>query len=243
MRGKRVIQRRQAGGLNPACGCIGILIGTLVVMGVALILLLPALPGLALQFAGFNRRGETATIFQNNAPVAQPIIGAIQPVGVSVSAGSYGRFDLPAGAGYQVTVGTGQAAVAITEQALLDQCRLRSSLCGAGNGQFRNARFDFRPGGAVIYADAFIPTFNLWQTVGLVLEIDASGRQFAIAGVDVGGALYSVPESGLGAEIDEITRTANDALNQLSISISGNGYLLQSIRLDETTFTMLLGRL
>jgi hypothetical protein len=212
-------------------------------MLVALILLLPALPGLALQFAGFNRRGETAAVFQSNLPPAQPITGAVQPVGVSVSAGSYGRFELPAGAGYQVTVGAGQATVAITEQALLDQCRLRSNLCGAGNGQFRNARFDFRPGGAILYADAYISSFNLWQTVGLVLEVDASGRQFTIAGVDVGGALYNVPESGLGTDINRIAEAANDALNQLSVNISGSAYILQSIRLDESSLTLLLGRL
>jgi hypothetical protein len=243
MRGKRVIQRRSPGGISPTCGCLGILFGTGVVMVIALILLLPALPGLALQFAGFSRSGSTASLFQNVPPSAASIPGAIQPVGLSVSAGSYGRFDLPAGAGYQVTVGAGQAAVSITEAGLLDQCRLRSALCGAGDGQFRNARFDFKPGGAVIYVDAFISTFNLWQTVGLVLRVDPSGRQFTVAGVDVGGALYSVPESGLGAEIDRIANAANDALNQLTVNITESTYVLQSIRLDESSLTLLLGRL
>jgi hypothetical protein len=243
MRTKRVIQRRQRGGLNPACGCIGILIGTVIVLGVALIVLLPALPGLALQFAGFNRRGETAAVFQNSAPPAAPIAGAVQPVGVTVSAGRFGQFDLPAGAGYQVTVGPAQSSVTLTEQAMLDQCRLRSALCGAGDGQFRNARFDFRPSGAVIYVDAWLSTFNLWQTVGLVVQLDDSRRQLVVTGVDVGGALYDVPASGLGGEIDRVVGTVNDALDQVTVTISGGRYLLQSIWLDEQALTLVLGQM
>jgi hypothetical protein len=141
---------------------------------------------------------------------------------------------------YQIAVGRSTATVSFTEPALMAICLQRTTLCGSGNSQFRNAQVDLRPGGAVVYADVFIPQVASWQRAGVVLDLDGSRRQLTVAGIDMNGQLYTTSPDGLGVTIAEIERTANDILRQLSLNAGGERYNLAEVRVDDTMLTLIL---
>jgi hypothetical protein len=232
-----------------ACGCIGIVGGAMLVAGIVLLLLIPAMPGLALQFSGFQSKGSTNTVFQNVPPAPTVAVqNAAQPQQATINLGSYGSQPIaiePNQTQYQVVVGTGNtgaplATVSFTESGLMDMCYQRADLCGNSNAQYRNPRLDLRPGGAIIYADVYIPNFGIWQPIGVVLRLDNSQRQFQVAGVDVNGTLYDLPSSGLGDQVADVARVGNDMLNQLSLEASGGRYALSQVIIDDTTLTLVM---
>ena len=91
---------------------------------------------------------------------------------------------------------------------------------------------DLKPGGAVIYADLDLEVGR--QRVGAVFMLDASGRQFILAGVDISGQLYSTPPEGRIADLtSQLEAEGNRALDEL-IFIDPAGHLtIQTINLDE----------
>jgi len=231
------------------CGCVGITVGIILVVGVVVLLLIPALPGLALQFSGFQSKGNTEALFQNVPPAPTVAVqNAIQPEQVTINLGSLGSQPIaiePNQTQYEVAVGTSDtgaplATVAFTETGLMDMCYQRADLCGNSNAQYRNARVDLRPGGAIVYADVYIPDFGIWQPAGVVLRLDNSRRQFQVAGVDVGGVLYDLPPSGLGTQVTDVARVGNDLLNQVSLDASGGRYALSEVIIDDATLTLVM---
>lgn len=228
------------------CGCLA-LVMVCVGAAAAALLLLPALPGLALQIAGFQRQGSTAAVF---AAVTPPPIPAVQnaasPTQIVIELGSYGSETLAANQyNYTVAVGSdtggGQlATVSFSEADLLALCVQRSALCGAGNGQVRGARFDLRPGGAVVYADVLVPQLGAWQHLGIALRVDASGRQLQAAGVDIDGVLYAAPPTELGSILRDAEAAANEALRQLALNAGGARFTLDQVRVDDSALTLIL---
>jgi hypothetical protein len=229
-----------------ACGCLAVLGFAVILVGIITIfIVVPLLPGLALQTAGFSPKGNTAQVFANVPPqptvqVQNPII----PTEAVINLGSFGSQNLPQTRDYTVEVGNTAsgptATVSFTEQGLMDLCYQRSDMCGSPNAQYRNPRIDLRPGGAIIYADVFIQDFGIWQPIGVVLRLDGSQRQFAVAGVDVSGTLYDLPPTGLGETVVQIATTGNQILQQLSLQAGGGQYQLTQVLIDDTTLTLVM---
>ncbi len=91
----------------------------------------------------------------------------------------------------------------------------------------RNAWVDFKPGGAVVYADVNMKLG--WQRVGAVFKLDPSARQLIFAGLDVDGDLYSAPPEGqVGDAVRELEDTSNRALRELKfVDPEGNLFIRQ----------------
>jgi hypothetical protein len=249
MRIERYRSRRQLPRWAWGCGCGLILAGGLAVVVLVALLVLPSLPGIGLQLAGFESAGTTEQVFANRpAPAPQPQIQNAAPAGgVSVSAGSYGSIDVNA-VGVQVETGTGGdgnpiAVVSLTEAEVNELCRQRTTLCSAGgNGQIRNARIDLRPGGAIVFADFNVPQLGVWQYAGVVLTLDTERVRFNVAGIDMNGTLYRAPPEGLGVYIDQVESTANDVLRQIALQASGETFRPNAIYADNDRITMYLQR-
>lgn len=248
MRIDRPVRRRALPYLG--CGCLALLTTCLVAGGIGLVLLLPALPGLALQAAGFQATGQTDSVFVAATPAPTVIVqNPARPTQVILEFGTYGSEALPPTLyDYSIAVGndpTGGTVATLTvdEATLMALCVDRLDICEPfGNGQIRNARIDLRPGGAVITADVFVSQLASWQNLGAVLRLDNTGRQLVFAGIDLGGTLYSAPPAGMGLDNIgvEIERTANDILRQLVLNTGDGRYNLSRIQIDDASLLLVL---
>jgi hypothetical protein len=215
------------------------------VVGVAVVLIVgPRLPGLALRAAGFTELGSADQVFAN-LPVQPDIVlnhTAAAP-DASLNLGSLGVQPVSA-VGANAVVGESSigraAAVTLTEANLMDLCRQRSTVCAGGNDQFRNARIDLRPGGAVVYGDVYIPDVGLWQSLGVVVQVDASGRQIQVMGVEVGGQLYGLPAGTISKRVNDLLTQVNATLTQASMDAAGGQYALFSIQVTDDALTVVL---
>jgi len=96
----------------------------------------------------------------------------------------------------------------------------------------RNVWIDLKPGGAVAYAEVNLELG--WQRVGAVLMLDASGRQFVLAGVEIEGQLYSTPPAGQIADLaGQLEREGNRALRELTFLDPAGQLCIQAISLGE----------
>lgn len=249
---QRMIPRRRRGPSILSC-LAGCLLGAvvLVIIGViAVVVLLPHIPSLAARVAGLNSRGQTAAIFTSATPA--PVIqlqDASKPAQITVNMGDYGGEQTLDTSNYNVEVGadsTGtQTAVATFSEAdLLAICQQRSPLCNGSDPRFKNPRIDLRPGGMVFYADATIPNqynVTLSQTVGVVMKLDASGKQFEFAGIDLGGELFDNPPEQLADTVDKMQAGANALLTQVTVDAgSGQALTVSQINIDDNNLTLVL---
>lgn len=100
--------------------------------------------------------------------------------------------------------------------------------------QLRNTRAALKSGGLIIYAEINLGVY--WQPVGAVFNLDDSGRQFVIAGVDIDGQLLSAPPSGPIAEgVKALEENGNRALRELIIIDPEGNLAIQQIVLTEDT--------
>jgi hypothetical protein len=228
------------------CGCLAALAFGMVLVGaIVLLVVVPLLPGLALQSAGFTPRGSTAQVFANVPPVPTiQLQNPVAPTQAVISLGSLGTQELSQSQDSAIALGTtgdGSAAtVSFTEDGLMNLCRQRSEICSNANDQFRNANIDLRPGGAIIYADVFIKQYSLWQPIGVVLHLDSSRQQFVVSGVDVNGTLYGLPSGDLGDSVAQVAAKGNDLLRQLTLEAGGGHYSLSEVLIDDTTLTLVM---
>ncbi len=176
------------------------------------------------------------------APTVQ-VQSAYTPPQVIVNAGSFGAQSLDGDSGnYTIRMGQsgggGEVIVAtFTESGLLELCRLYSNVCDNNSAQFRNIRFNLRPGGVLVYAD--VPVAGVWQLAGIALRLDGY-NQFEVVGVDVGGVLYDSPPGDIAGIIEEIEREGNDLLREFTIQAGGVSYRLFEIYADEDSLTAIL---
>ncbi len=240
-------QRRQSNWPLIGCGCGAALAGLLAVVGVGAIVLFALLPDITLRLSGFAPKGETENVFEAAAPPPTvEVINPVTPPDVVVDLGAYGSQEVPAATtNYTVVTGSSEtgsplATVSFDENQLMNLCYERSEICRSENPQYQNVRIDLRPGGAVVYADVTVPNIGIQQTAGVVLRLDSSARQFQVAGVDIGGALYDTPPGEMSVLVGDIERTGNDLLNQLSLQASGSQYTLSEVHVDDSTLTLVL---
>lgn len=244
-------QRGSSGWKLLGCGCLGALGLLIVLVVVGVFFLLPRLPDLAASIIGMRSQGRTEAVFVEEQPAPTVALqNASQPEQVTVNLGSYGgqqtlTTDNPA---YEVAVGSDTsgretAVVTFTESGLMDICRQQSDICSGADPRFQNARIDLKPGGAIIYADVRVPSgygFDVQQTAGVVLQLDASGRQFVFSGIDLNGNLYTNPPAELASTVQQFEQTGNDVLNQVSINAGGGTLMLQRAQIDENTLTLIM---
>ncbi|MFN8526990.1 MAG: hypothetical protein U0670_00055 [Anaerolineae bacterium] len=228
------------------CGCLAIGVGTVVLMFIAVLILLPEMPNIAAQMIGLTPLGSVDEAFVAN-PVVIPAVQDAQPVDqVTFNVEGYGQQviqDQPQL--YDFTLGTvnGQQAVTatFTETGLLDLCRQRTTLCSGQNPQIQNVSIDLRPGGAIVYADATLAQLGgISQRMGAVLTLDASGRRLEFAGVDINGSLFNSSEGDLGTLVNQIEQGANEILTTLTLQAGGSQYRLSRISIDDGTLTLFL---
>lgn len=226
------------------CGCLTVLIGGGVLLALVGVFFLP---GLILQFTGFQSQGSTEALFEDITPLPTVVIENILPTPASavVNLGQFGTETLNNNLyDYSITTGsssTGQqlATLSFDEGSLQTICQQRSDICGPNNPRFRHAIIDLKPGGAIINGEVYIPQVGIWQRVGLVMQI-VNGRQMNIAGVDVGGTLYTAAPSEFSDLISEVERIGNEAIQQLAVEAGGTTYTLVEVRATENTLTLVM---
>lgn len=228
-----------------ACGCLAVLVGGGILAAILGVFLLP---GIVLQLSGFQSRGSTEALFESITPLPTVQIVSQEPTPASavINLGQFGSQPLNNNL-YNYTLATGstasgQRAAALTfdENGLFALCQQRSDVCGPTNPRFRNARIDLRPGGAVINGEVFVPQIGLWQSAGLVVQLTSDNRSLTVAGIDVGGSLYSTPPNEFRDLITEIERQGNAALQQLALEAGGSIYSLSGVSIDHNTLTLIL---
>jgi hypothetical protein len=232
----------------PVLAC-GMLTGLFIIAACGLILLvvvLPRLPDLAMHAAGFERAGDTGSIFDEPVADLPPLTNSTNlSETLVIQAGSYGQQPIdPVRSNLDVQIGsssdgTQEVRLTINETDLIGLCQQISTICTTAGDLVRNVSFDLRPGGVVLYGDFFIEAAGIFQRAGIVLRINEF-NQFTIAGVDINGSLYTAPPNELGALISEAERTANDILRQFVLQAGMNTYSLRSLYADDNLLTLLL---
>lgn len=241
------IPNRRRGGCSPAL--IIAMLALMIVAVVGAVVVIALLPQIGAQLVGLQAAGETERLFiETRAPAAprpQEVIQNAQPAGqAQVNTGSAGTFTLDTGA---VPIQTGRSAsgvaaaiVSLTEAEVNNLCRERSTICTGGNGQIRNATIDLKPGGAVIYGEFLVPQVGIWQSGGVVLTIDAQRSALRVAGLDINGTLYSIPNDGLAAVLSDLESRANTLLRETVVSTNGQNYSIREIYADDSRLTVIL---
>jgi hypothetical protein len=130
------------------------------------------------------------------------------------------------------------AQLTLDEANLTALCHERTDLCSTGNDQIRNARIDLRPGGAVIYADMYIPQISTWQNLGAVVQINDQHAE--IVGVDINGTLYSPTDSHVSGAMSDLERIANTIITQVALNAAGSRYTLDTIYIDDQSLSLIL---
>ncbi len=243
----RVIQPYPSRRRRRGVGC-GALIGVTLLLGLGLgaVLLLPLLPGLLIQAAGFTPAGPTHAVFEaDNAPLLPiPVDGAALSAASLTAGESLGQAltfpldDSTPGLDIHRDM-DGALIVTADEAALLSVCRAQTAYCDPGAPvSVRDLTVDLRPGGAVVYADVTLPQTGLRQRMGAVLRIDADAGGLNVAGIDIDGTLYSIPPDGLGISPAQLAAEVDAVLRGAALQVSGRIYRLRALSADETTLRM-----
>lgn len=217
-------------------------------------LLNDTLVGRGLELAGFESEGRTADVLEAEADISSmpipQIVQPTQPAQFRVSAGAYGSEQIVNDAGASLRTGadeSGQRMALVTtdEDEMRRLCRQWSQVCeptGVTRSGYslRNADIDLQNNSAIVSVEVRPPDINLWQAVGLVLQLDETGNTLRVRGVDINGVLYSQPPAQFAALISEAERVANDALRQLIVDAVGQQYTLESITVNNDSVTLLL---
>lgn len=228
------------------CGCLGIFSVCLVAAVIGVVVLLPNLPNIAAQVIGFTPNGSVDSVFVH-PPVPAPELQ--NPVIVDqaiVNLGEYGEQAINnAPMLYTFTVGTTagveSASVTFTENGLMELCRQRTTICLNQNPTYQNVALDLRPGGLVAYADATLPQLGgVTQRLGVVLQVDITGRRLEFVGLDINGSLFTNPPAELSTLIAQLEQDANTILTGLSVEMAGSQYSLSRITIDDTMLVLFL---
>jgi len=213
-----------------------------VVVGITAVVLFLNAPKIAVLLAGLKPQGSTSQVFaaQPTPPPVQ-LEDPISPPQAVVNLGSSGTQELPANNVQTGTInGSAAATVTFSENDLMNLCHQRTTFCSDTNPQYKNVQVDLQPGGGVIYADVNVPQIGTTQRIGVVLQLDASHRQFEVMGVDIGGTLYGLPAGELGQRVLDVATKANELLQAASLQASGGVYNLSDIRIDSNNITFVM---
>ena len=137
----------------------------------------------------------------------------------------------------QGTDGYGLGVVQFQESDLGGICA--ALLRGCTSDQYTIQRVDFRPGGAVIYAQVNVA--GLWQSAGVALTLGADQKSFRAAGVVFNGVMYGIPPSGeIATLVNNLVGNGNTTLRDMRVQANGYSLSLIQMSVDETTLTLVL---
>ncbi len=239
MRVQRASRRNNSLGL---CGCLAATLLLVVVLAIGAVVVFLRMPNIALLVAGFKPQGSTTQLFagQADTPPIQ-VQNGISPQTAVVDLGTAGNQPLPSNSVQTGTIdGSLAATVSFTESDLMNLCRQRTTFCSDSNPQYRNVKVDLQPGGGVVYADVNVPELGLAQTIGVVLRLDGTHRQFEIVGVDMGGTLYGLPSGELGTRLQDVANKANALLQTASLNTDSGDYNLSDIHINANSITFVM---
>lgn len=231
--------------ISPACGCLTVLSGGVLLGAVALALILPQIPGIPLRLAGFQAAGDTDDLFTAATPApAIDLMPQDNPPRVLVTAGDLGQRNWNTqGPGYSINTGMQDGLSVLQaqfdEDGLLEICRQYSEFCETDGYPLKNARFDLRSGGVIVSGEVYIEPSGTWQRVNIVITLTQNQR-VAISGVDVNGTLYTVPPAGMGDIITQAESMLNDTLQQLTVQSGSTRYRLSDLYISDDTLTLIM---
>ena len=239
---------RRSGGCACGCGCLSLLALAVAVTLAGVLFVWPRLPNLAAQAIGFEERGAVSGVFAATTPIPPPALVNLAPAAgpVTVSVPSLGSGTLSGNEGVPLQIGSdpfgGATAGQITlgEADLMALCARYADVC-LSDPRFQNPRVDLRPGGAVITADVTLPELGgIAQAVGIVVQVDSTGRAFRVQGLDLGGTLYAIPNNDIGNLVRSAETQLNAALAQLVVESSMGRLALDRITVDDALLTVTL---
>jgi hypothetical protein len=241
MRVERYQYRRKSKLPLNKVGCWVIAGGMGLLICLFLSMFMVALPSIVLRIAGFDALGQTSQLLDNSAQsqIAPTLLNGQAVEQVVISAGGLGQTTISGNtSSYTVVVGTSDTGIPlaqaqIDEAGMITLCQQFSTMCSSNSNPVRNAHFDFRPGGMVVIADVFISQLNLWQTLNMVMQLNASNH-LDIVGVDIGGMLYDLPSAQFGDVARQAEQIANQALQALAIQANGAVYDLAEVVITDT---------
>ncbi len=239
MRVTRASYSRRTGLNTQGCGCgMGIFLAVFVV-GVVLVLFLPAVPALGLRIAGFQPVAETEKVLEaDDVDGVKPLSDATTSSQFVVTYGGERRII----SGVPITIGMNesgreQVQVTFNESTIISLCNQYSAFCMSSGNRVRNVTVNFRSGGAILQADVYITQLASWQSVNAVVTI-SDNTQLGIEGVDVGGVLYEFPDGELGELVRDVEQEANAFLRGATIEVNGDVYRLSSVVIDENSLVL-----
>lgn len=212
------------------------LIGALILLGIGIVLLVPAIPSIGLRLAGFEAI-DTATI--QITPETAPVIQNAQTTSnTTLSAGTYGSRVLPPSSAYTIQTGTADngasiAQINLSESSIQTLCMQFSDVCSPSASTIRNVTVDLGTGTATVAGEVYVSALNTWQPIAALVSLTAE-NQIQIDGVTINGTLFAIPDNDIGRRIREAQTVANQAIAQLSIQTNGNTYRLSDIIVTET---------
>ncbi len=228
-------QSRRSQGLS-GCSCGLIFIGLIVIIGVVIFILAPAIPSIGLRLAGFE---TIDTNILQATPEPVPVIQNAQTTSnTTLSAGGYGSQFLPASSAYTIQTGidsdgTDSAQITLSEGGIRTLCAQYTDVCTESASTFRNVTVDLGTGIGTISGEAYISSLNTWQPISAVVSLTPNNR-IQVEAVNINGTLFAIPNNEIGQQIREIQTTANQILGQLSLQTNGNSYRLSDIVVTET---------
>ncbi|MEQ9030392.1 MAG: hypothetical protein RLP44_16895, partial [Aggregatilineales bacterium] len=135
-----------------------------------------------------------------------------------------------------------------TEDGLRQLCFERSTICGGGDGNYRNAQIDLRPGGAVVYVDVNAGVF--WQRIGIVMRLNTTRTRLSVIGVDIDGITYDpatlppfLPADARQAIVNalsEVEIVVNDLITQIVLRSGGETYTIIDLNVDDALLTLIM---
>lgn len=244
---QRLPNRRRRNGCGPVM--IIALLSLVIVAIVAAVIFIALLPQIGARIVGLQPAGQTERLFIETRAPAVPDIANVLPqartvanqVQVNAGASSFAldTSAVPVQTGLSAS-GVESAVVSLTEAEVNTLCRQRTTLCTTGDGQIRNATIDLRAGGAVVYAEFRIPETGLWQRVGVVVKINEQRNGLTVAGVDIDGTLYAIPNDGIATALYTVSAEANRLIQESVVAIGGQNYRIRELFADTSRLTVIL---
>jgi hypothetical protein len=229
---QRIPHRAQPRGYG---GCIAAALIVVTVIIVGLAVLLPSLPGMLAGALGFRPIGATGQVYLQ--PVNPPRIqlGAVSGT-ISVNAGALGTIPLENAQSATVD-GRAATVVRVSETQLNVLCRTRTPICAASPAPpVYDATIDLRSGGALVRGMVYVGPLGIYQQAALALRF--AGSSVTIAGVDIDGTLYSLPDSGLGTSVLDLQRRMDEVLRGITATDGSRVLALSGMYADDAMLTL-----
>lgn len=201
------------------------------ICGLVVLIISPALPAFILRLGGFQPQGTTDAIFRDSISDAPSLQNPVNLSALTLSVGEY-KWTIPSPALSGDINGQSAIQITLDEAQLTDFCNQISDICGEFGYPIRQAHFDLRNGGGILYGDVFISQLGIWQSLGFVWRINTDNR-IELLGIDMGSALYALPSGLLSQQVLEAEAFANRLLETIWAQTSNAQYRLSHLNVTD----------